>query len=272
VLEFAARVTVLCFAASYGIGVVNEICRVLWPRLAAWPSLAAAAAGLFAQSLFLVSRGFSEHRLPTATPFESLMVLSWLTAAAYLFFAIKYRRLTLGLFLLPVSLGLSLFATTALDRESAAALSGKFLGVAHGLLLLVAVLLVALAIVFSAMYLVKSRQLRSAAFLDRLRLPSLERLDHWNYLSMTLGWAFLTLGVAIGFGLQKLAWSDPKVVVTIMAWVALTYLANYRRIHPEHRGKRQAWGIIVAGAILIVAVVGDPVLGTAHQALRGEAP
>ena len=200
------------------------------------------------------------------------MVLSWLMAAAYLFFALKYRRLTLGLFLLPVSLGLSLFAATAFDHESAAALSGKFLGVAHGIMLLVAVLLVGLAIVFSLMYLVKNQQLRSAAFLDRLKLPSLERLDHWNYLSMTLGWAFLTLGVAIGFGLQKLAWSDPKVVVTMAAWIALTYLANFRRIHPEHRGKRLAWGTIVAGAILIVAVVGDPVLGTAHQALRGDAP
>jgi len=272
VLDFAARVTILCFAASYGVGVANEIGRVLWPRLSAWTTVVAAAAGLFAQSLFLVSRGFSQNRLPIATPFESLMVLSWLTAATYLFFALKHRRLTLGLFLLPLSLGLSLYAATAFDRESTAALSGRFLGVAHGILLLVAVLLVALAIVFSAMYLVKSRQLRSAAFLDRLRLPSLERLDHWNYLSMALGWAFLTLGVAIGFGLQKLALSDSKVVVTLIAWIALTYLANYRRIHPEHRGKRQAWGMIVAGAILIVAVVGDPILGTAHQALRGEAP
>jgi len=272
VLEFAARVTVLCFAASYGLGVANEVCRVLWPRLAAWPTVIAAAAGLFAQSLFLISRGFTERRLPTATPFESLIVLSWLTAAAYLFFAVKHRRMMLGLFLLPVSLGLSLYAATAFSRETDAALSGRFLGVAHGVLLLLAVLFVANAIVFSAMYLVKSQQLRSAAFLDRVRLPSLERLDHWNHRAMTLGWAFLTLGVAIGFGLQKLAWSDPKVVVTFLAWLALTYLTNYRRIHPEHRGKRLAWGVIVAGAILIVAVIGDPILGTAHQALRGASP
>jgi ABC-type transport system involved in cytochrome c biogenesis permease subunit len=272
VLEFAARISVLCFAASYGVAVANEVARVLWPRLAAWPTLAAAAAGLFAQSMFLVSRGFSQNRLPISTPFESLIVLSWLTAAVYLFVALKLRRLTLGLFLLPVSLALSLYAAAAFDRDSAAALSGRFLGMAHGILLLIAVLFVALAIAVSAMYLVKSRQLRSAAFLDRLRLPSLERLDHWNYLSMTLGWAFLTLGVAIGFGLRKLALTDPKVVATFAAWLALTYLANYRRIHPEHRGKRLAWGMIVAGAILIVAVVGDPILGTAHQTARGGGP
>ena len=271
-LDFAARVTVLCFAASYGVGVANEILRVLWPRLPAWPTFAAAGAGLFAQTLFLASRGIAQQRLPTGTTFESLIVLSWLTTAAYLFFAIRHRKMALGLFLLPASLGMSLFAAAAFDRETTAAFGMRFLGIAHGVLLLIAVLLVALAVAFSAMYLVKSRQLRSAAFLDRVRLPSLERLDHWNHLSLKLGWAFLTLGIAIGFGLQHLALSDPKVVATVVAWLALTYLANYRRIHPEHRGKRLAWGVIIAGAILIVAVVGDPILGTAHQSARGGSP
>lgn len=271
-LDFAAKVTVLCFAASYALAVGVEVCRVLWPRLPAWPTVFAVAAGLFAQTLYLVARGVAQHRFPISTQFETLIALSWLTAAAYLFFAVKHRKMALGLFLLPASLALSLFAAAAFDRESEAAISGRALGITHGILLLIASLLVALAVAFSVMYLVKCRQLKSAAFLDRVKLPSLERLDRWNHLAMTLGWGFLTLGIATGFGLRNLAWTDPKVIATFVAWLALTYLANYRRIHPEHRGKRLAWGMIVVGAILIVAVVGDPILGTAHQAAKGGGP
>ncbi|HVJ80743.1 MAG TPA: cytochrome c biogenesis protein CcsA [Planctomycetia bacterium] len=268
-LEFAGRISILCFAASYGVGVANEICRLVWPRLASWPTTVAAAAGFFAQGLFLLFRGTEQGRLPIASPFDAALVVAWLLVAVYLYYTVRNRTLSLGLFLLPVSLALVLFATFTLDRRpSDNALSGKILGAAHGILLLLGTGMVVWGMLAAGMYLLKTRQLRTGAMFGRLKLPSLERLDRSNSLAIVVAWPLLTLGIGLGFALRGLAWSDPKVLATVGAWAFLTFLAHYR-YQPEHHGKRMAWMTLAAGTFVLVAVLGDPLFGTSHQIVRG---
>ena len=121
------------------------------------------------------------------------------------------------------------------------------------------------------MYLVKVRQLRHGEWLTRVPLPNLERLDRLNSMLIYIAWPMLTIGIALGFALQQLVWSDPKVIVTCIAWLLFTALVNYRH-QPTHRGRRVAVMTIFACVVVLVSVLGDPLFGTGHLATPGGLP
>ena len=116
-MDFASRVGVICFAASYAVGLAFELLRLFVPhRWVRWLATGAAVAGLFAQSLFLAAIAVQHHRPPIETQFESLITVSWLVGLVYLYLLLRDRRLGAGLFLLPVILVLVLFAGSITDQ------------------------------------------------------------------------------------------------------------------------------------------------------------
>lgn len=272
-MDFASRISVTCFVASYMISLVNEILRAFWPRWwVRWLATGGALAGITAQTLFLVHISVSQQRLPIKTQFESLITVSWLISLIYLYLLIRDRRLAAGLFILPVSLGLVLFACTLPVREYTAP-DQKFtvIATAHGMLLLFGTVMVVAALVVALMYLVKVKQLKAGALQAGLRLPSLERLDRVNTVSVWMAWALLSVGLSLSLVLQftssrALSWSDPKLLATWSAWLLFTFLVHYR-YHPENRGRRVAILTIIACAVVLVSVLGDPIFGTGHQTL-----
>lgn len=274
-MDFASRISVTCFAASYAIGMVNEVLRLFWPlRWVRWLATGAALAGLTAQTLFLAAIALTQNRLPIESQFESLITVSWLISLVYLYLLLRDRRLGAGLFILPVSLGLVLYAAGFADRATRHQAGGKqVLAVAHGMLLLFGTVLVVFALLAALMYLVQVRQLKRHHARGRLRLPSLERLDRMNTVAVYVAWPLLTLGIGLGFALRRIEFSDPKVIWTSIAWLLFTVLVHYRH-RPENRGRRVALMTIVACAVVLVSVLGDPIFGTAHQAAPGapEAP
>ena len=268
--DWAGRIGVTCFAASYGAALALDAARFAWPRLGGYPALALAGAGFAAEGVYLAHRGLSQGRLPIGSPFDALLAVSFALAGLSLYFALRDRREQVGFFLLPVALALVLAAAWKFPRaEHDPALGKTILGVAHGVLLVLGAALATAAMASAAAYLAKSRQVRTGRFLDRLRLPSLERLDRWTSAAALWGWPLFTVGVLLGFALRGLAWQDPKVFTTVVAWLAFTALAQYRW-RPEHRGRRFAWWALVAGALVLFSVLADPWLGTSH--LAGPAP
>lgn len=265
-MDFASRISVLCFAASYAISLLAELARFAWPgQIVRWIATAAAIAGIFAQTLFLAHLGFTQARVPIVNQFESILFVSWLFALAYLYLLVRDRRLSVGIFLLPVTLGLIVFAGTLTDRDARRTdLAANVIGTAHGLLLLSGVVAVVIASVFAAMYLVKLRQLRHATAVGRIRLPSLERLDRLHTLAVYIAWPMLTLGLGLGLLLQQLQLSDPKVISTVVAWLILTVLAHNRH-RPEHRGRRVAVLTLIACVAVLVSLLGDTIFPSAHQ-------
>lgn len=272
-MDFASRISVTCFAASYAIGMVHEILRVFWPkRWIRWVATTAALAGLLAQTLFLGAITYRDGRLPIQTQFDSLITVSWLITLVYLYLLLRERRLGAGIFLLPLSLGLCLFAGTVAERGSRAEDSSQqVIAVAHGLLLLVGTVFVAIALATALMYLVKTRQLKRSGWWTALKLPNLERLDRLNTVAVSIAWPMMTVGIGLGFLLGELKYTDPKVISTMAAWVLFTALAHLR-YQPSHRGRRIAVLSVVAGALVLFSVLGDPLFGTSHQSLGGAGP
>lgn len=264
-MDFASRISVLCFGASYAISMGAELVRFVWPgKLVRWIATTAALAGLAAHTLFLAHRAHLDQSLPIRNQFESLIFVSWVIALAYLYLILHDRRLSAGVFILPVSLAL-IGVAALLSPEEAARVdrSNVIIATAHGLLLLVGTVVVVIASAVAMMYLVKLRQLRHGQVFGPVRLPSLERLDRMNQWAVYVAWPMLTLGLGLGFLLAQLRLDDPKVVSTLVAWIILTLLAHYR-YQPEHRGQRVAVLTIIAGVAMLVSFLGDPLFGTAH--------
>lgn len=272
-MDFASRVSLTCFVASYGISLVNEVLRLIWPhRWVRWLATSGAVAGFTAQTLFLAHRWYDAGRPPIATQFDSLVTISWLVGLIYLYLLLRDRRLAAGIFLLPIMLALLGFAATLphVAQDSAAELRAgtRLVLLTHGLLFLVGTVLVLNALVTALMYLVKVHQLKAGTPLANPRLPSLERLDRIHSISVWVAWICLTLGLALGFlPTPRLAWSDPKIWVTLLAWLVFTGLAHYRF---EHRGQRVALLTVVACCAILLSVLGDPLFGTGHQTRPAE--
>ncbi len=100
--EFLERITVFCFAASYGVALALEVWHLLAPRrILRLIAVGFAAAGLLAHFVYL-----AVQPLPLATPQGSLLFLAWILAFFSLSETIHHARQAWGLFVLPLVLTL----------------------------------------------------------------------------------------------------------------------------------------------------------------------
>ena len=96
------RVTILCFLASYTAALILELLYQVRPlRTVRWLALGFGAAGLVAQTIFL-----AVQRPPLIWQYGWMLFLAWILAIFYLIGSVHHRRLSWGLFVLPLVLGL----------------------------------------------------------------------------------------------------------------------------------------------------------------------
>jgi ABC-type transport system involved in cytochrome c biogenesis permease subunit len=98
------------------------------------------------------------------------------------------------------------------------------------------------------------------------RLPSLQVLDTMNSRAVTIGWAFLTAGVAIGGfwatqvhaspdpRAQAMSVADPKILVALICWGVYSF-ALFARRTIGWSGRRAAWLSAIAFAIVLLNFV-----------------
>jgi ABC-type transport system involved in cytochrome c biogenesis permease subunit len=261
---FFERVTVLCFAASYGTAFLLELLQLLRPR----PALRLigtgfGAAGLTAHTIFL-----AVQRPQLGSRSGSLLFLAWIVAVFYLYGTLHHRKIAWALFVLPLVLGLVGLAVLLEPRPPVTAdswllqllsLEGeRFWGILHAALLLLAAVGVCVAFFASVMYLVQARRLRSKMLPGKgLRLLSLERLEEMNRRAIVLAFPLLTAGVVVGMALLAQApdpvrtWTDPRVLGAVALWLVFAVLL-YLRYSRHVRGRRVALLTIVAFVLLLV--------------------
>src|SRR5579884_3456416 len=99
---FVERITVFCFAASYGVAFLAELLQLLRPRpVLRLIGTAFGSAGLLAHTLFL-----AVQRPELGSRHGSLLFLAWIIAVFYLYGTLHHRKIAWGLFVLPLILGL----------------------------------------------------------------------------------------------------------------------------------------------------------------------
>lgn len=121
----------------------------------------------------------------------------------------------------------------------------------------------AVAAAVGAMYLITNHRLRRKSARPGVNFGSLERLEHLTMVSVTLGFALLTVSAITGVvrvvqkgGNTQLGpdwFRQPKVLLTAAAWVIYA-LVLHAPINPRFRGRRAA-ALSIIGFVLVIGIL-----------------
>jgi ABC-type uncharacterized transport system permease subunit len=260
--RFVENVTVLCFAASYGVAFALELWHLLRPRpILRYVALGFGAAGLLAHVIFLVMQSLVAATLPLGSPKGSLFFLALILGIFYLAEAIHHARIAWAVFVLPVVLAL-IGLGEFLGESSPSTTWRSGLGAVHVILLLLAAVGVSIGFIASVMYLVQLRRLQAKLPPNQgLALMSLERLELMNRRAILWSFPLLTAGLLIGVYLQVLSgtldWFSVRILSVIGLWVVFAVLL-YLRYWVHVRGRQLALWTMFAFAILVLALISAP--------------
>jgi ABC-type uncharacterized transport system permease subunit len=166
----------------------------------------------------------------------------------------------LSAFVLPVVLGLGLGLPTGLRSIALEPPVPSGWVVVHVALVLVG--LAALVVNFGGalMYLLQERQLKARRpGKIYYRLPPLEALDRLTVATLTVGFPFLTVGLALGVLSVRAAWGslmtfDPLALFSLLMWVIYAAIL-VGRVMGRWRGHRAAY-FSIAGFCLMLVTLG----------------
>ncbi len=269
--SFLVKISVLCFAASYGVAFALELWHLLRPRpILRIVALGFGAAGLFAHIAFLVVQCLVvENKLPLGSPTGSLLFLALILAVFYVGEAIHHRRIAWALFVLPLVLGL--IGLAELLPAPVEAVSWQSIWtIGHGVLLLLAAVGVSIGFIASAMYLVQLRRLQNKLSPSQgVPLFSLERLELMNRRAILAAFPLLTAGLLAGIVLQLeydvMDWFSLRILSVVCLWLVFAILL-YLRYFVHVRGRQLALWTMFAFAILVVALISP------HSFMQGGGP
>jgi len=270
IMTWLSHVSETCFTACYALVMVLEISRLFF-RVAVRHALVLAitAAGLFAHVVWFCLSARTTATTPLVSWYGWCMLIALALVFVYLWLRIRYPEKSLGLFLLPMVIGVIGTALLFLsDQEpivTKASLS--FWSILHGMALLLGSIAATLGFIAGIMYLVQSFRLkRKLPPRQGLRLPSLEQLQRYNYSLLTLSTGLLATGLLAGiirkaclsFADETSAPWNPIVVISsvlLLLWLIITGLFEYF-YKPARQGKKVAYltvtSFILLGAVMVL--------------------
>lgn len=273
-----AKITIVCFAASYAVALLLEISRLFFRlpvRLVVM--LGFGIAGLVAHTLYLWNHASDSGGVPFSSWHLWFLLAAWLLAAVYLGLTATRPQAPIGIFTLPVVLALVLAAQLSDPQASFRREEARNIweGV-HGIALLLGTVATALGFVAGLMYLVQSYRLKHK-LLPRpgFRLPSLEWLQTVNKQTLYISAILVAIGVFAGVVLNvirgQIQWTDPLIVSSggLLAWlfVATLFELLYK---PAQQGRKVAY-LTIANFIFLVAVLWIVLFGGSQHATGEQA-
>ena len=207
--------------------------------------------GFILHMALLILRTYRAGHLPLLSPFEFVNSFAFLVILVFLLFAMHERNRMLGVFLLPVGLGLMFYAALVSKvAEPEIPIFNSLLLKVHVLTTLIGY--AAWSITFAASI--------SYLYLDRKKQSNPRLFDQMAYKAAFIAFCFLTVGIITGalwgdrvFG--RLWFWDPKETWSFITWlIFLAYL--HARYTLDWRGKRAAIMAIVGFAAVVFTYVG----------------
>ena len=283
--DFISRISVVCFAASYAVGLAFEATR-LWFRsgVRGVTMVGFVTAGLLAHTLYLVWRAATVTALPLSSAFDWYLLAAWLLAAGSLWMTLSNPRTPVGLFVLPVVLGLIGAAELSSREPFPQSPATQTWGAIHGsfnLLMSVAVVLGGLA---GGMWLIQAGRLaRKQAPLQGFRMPSLEKMSLWaSRMTVVAAWAggsgFLSGMILNAVNRQRglleiVPWNDPVVLRmgALVTWlVAAAVISRLLSHRPE--GRRVTAVLSLVSLVMLTASILWGVLGPTQHGMPPRQP
>jgi ABC-type uncharacterized transport system permease subunit len=227
---FTDRNCFLLAVTFYGLSTIYSV--FLWRRgfrRDDWVNYGLLAAGVALHTLAMTQRGLTLHSCPVNNLYEATTFLLWTLGLASLIYSLLPRLKFLGAFTSPVLFTIGVFALMpALDPPPGPKpeFSGALRSL-HAATILQAYGAFGLAAVAAAMFLAQQHDLKAHKLRALLSLlPSMQRLELVATRLALVGFALLTLGLAVGSQLPRKAgvsfFADTKVLWSALLW--LVYL------------------------------------------------
>lgn len=234
----------------YGIAALAVLPAALYNRHR-WRHVAVPLAmlGAFFHFVSIAETFYAAHRALPVDTHETLSLLGLLLAVAFLLLAARYKTMAFGIFLLPVTVLLTLVPAFHAGTETVAyPFAGPVWIFLHVALLLAAYAALLISLLASVLYFVQERSLKSKlrpSGDSKLRLPPLETIDQIALKSLLLGLPCMTAGLLIGsvVALETVGpafFADPKVLLSLAMWLAYMLMIFIRQ-HSGLRGRRAAY-------------------------------
>ena len=228
-----------------------------------------AAFGL--HSIAMIKRGFSIASCPVNNLYEATIFIAWTIVAAYLVIGLLPRLRFLGAFASPVLFGIGVFALMpALDPPHGPKpeFSGALTSL-HAATIMLAYGAFGLGAVAAGMFLSEQHDLKFHKLRAVLSLlPPIQRLESIAARLVLAGFILFTVGLEAGRHLPRpdgvAYWQDPKVLWSILMWLAYLALLLYRRFFAQ-AGRRFALGVIAAFLFLLLTFWGTNLLSGLHH-------
>jgi ABC-type uncharacterized transport system permease subunit len=219
--------------------------------------------GIVVCGAVLLWHGFQRHRwLPLEDNFDALVWLALLLAVFVAYTQYAHPLRGLDWFVMPIVIALLVAAAVFGRTEPHEYVRGGWLWV-HWVTAYGGAVAFAVAGAVGAMYLIANRRLRAKRVTPGAGLGSLERLERLTLVSVTLGFALLTIGLVTGLAraLDPSAhhalgpdwYVQPKVLLAFIAWLVYAVVLH-SPINPSFRGRKAAL-LSVVGFVLIVGAI-----------------
>ena len=230
------------------------------------PSSLAAAALI--HTFVIGMRTVEVGQLPFVGTAAVISAFVWLLAVAYLYTEVTTDERAMGVFIVPLLVGLQTISTLSDGAINPAPVLDSHWFAIHVVSLLFAYAAFALACVIGITYVLLFRELKSKQLgFFAARLPSLNVIDAMNGRAVGVGWLFLTAGLVVGaawlFQLQPentdprvraMSLFDPKIFVVVLSWFVYSFELYARRVI-GWTGKRAAWLSALGFTIILLNLV-----------------
>ena len=195
------------------------------------------------------------RHLPFANFSRAVSSFVWLLTLSYLYLELTTDERSMGVFILPIIVGLQLIPVIHPGVERADPVLDSPWFWVHVSSLLFAYASFGLAGVLGVTYMLQFKEIKKKHLgYFYTRLPSLQILDIMNSRAVTVGWLFLTFGVIVGAvwtaqartiapndpNLRAMSIDDPKIFVALLTWGVYSFAVFARRTL-GWTGRRAAW-------------------------------
>lgn len=205
------------------------------------------------------------RHVPFANPSRAISTFVWLLTLSYLYLEVTTDERAMGVFVLPVIVGLQLIPVLYPGTENADPVLDSAWFWVHVSSLLFAYASFGLACVLGVTYVLQFTELKKKHLgFFYTRLPSLQVLDVMNSRAIAIGWLFLSIGVIAGLwwasqarllapdhvNLQAMSLEDPKVFIALLTWAVYSFAVVARQTL-GWTGRRAAW-LSTAGFVIVL--------------------
>lgn len=212
----------------------------------------------------LLTRAMATGHAPFANHFEFAVSFAWGMTLAYIYFEWRYQVRTLALVVLPVILGMLVYAST-LSYEAnplMPALQNSPLLTLHVFTAALAYGAAAIAFGAAVMYLIEPK-------VKWQGLPKPAMLDEIGYKAVVITFPLLTIMIILGAIWANIAWGrywswDPKETAALVTWLIYgAYL--HARVVRGWRGQKAAWLLVAGFVAILFTYFGNLFFGGLHS-------